>query len=67
MPRGEIDASGVSKVLVIPDIHGDARTYLGSLYLAYREIDGSEMDEVEFNAVFMDAIYNYVIPFIVLS
>jgi hypothetical protein len=66
-PCGEIDALGVSKVLVIPDTHGDAKTYLGSLYLAYREIEGSEIDEVEFNAVFVDAIYNHVIPFIVLS
>ena len=52
----EIDPSTFSRVVVIPDVHGDRDAFVRSLWLAQKVVDGAAIDFDHFNATFMQAI-----------
>ena len=45
LPSGELDATLVSHVVVIPDAHGDLQSLLFSLFLAQAKVDPSRSEE----------------------
>ena len=53
-PSGEFVAANNSRVVIIPDVHGDVAALLRSLWLAHSQIDGANatMDYIEFCRIF---------------
>ena len=57
LPNGTIEASDYSRILVIPDVHGDDQMFLKSLYLGLQIVNDSEVISFgKFSAFFDDAL-----------
>ena len=57
LPSGTIEASDYSRILVVPDIHGDDQMFLKSLYLGLQIVNESEVLSFDaFSVVFEAAL-----------